>query len=362
MSDAQTIMDKCTHVLPGHGPRQPLKSMFQDMADALDGDEYPDRYGEGGQITAFEAEIAAMFGKETAVFMPSGTMAQQIAIRIWCERNANFTIAMHPTAHLEFAEHAGYQFLHGIHRLQFGAPEFIRDRMLTAADFDLLGQKPGVALLELPYRPLGGQLPTWDELLAIQAWTTARNVPLHLDGARIWQCRSFYDKSFQEIAALFDSMYVSFYKDIGGFAGSMLLGTADFIAEARVWQRRHGGNLFTQAPFVASAQLGVQRVLPQIEQWVERAQAVAAILNQFEAITTNPDPPHVNFFRTYIQGDHAELIERHNELAQETGVFLFQNLSPSPVPGIATTELHCWENALSFDLTQLTPFLTRLLK
>jgi len=362
MTDTQTIIDKCTNVLPGHGPRQPMKAIFQDLADALGDDEYPDRYGEGDYLETFEGEIAAMFGKEAAVFMPSGTMAQQIAIRIWCERNANFTVAMHPTAHLEFAEHAGYQFLHGIHRLQFGAPEFIRERMLTTADFELLGQKPGVALLELPYRPLGGQLPTWDELQAIKAWTTKNGVPLHLDGARIWQCQSFYQKSYQEIAALFDSAYVSFYKDIGGLAGSMLLGLAEFIAEARIWQRRHGGNLFTQAPFVASAQLGVQRVLPQIEQWVDKAKEVAAVFDQFEAITINPYPPHVNFFRVYIQGDPAALIERHNDLAQETGVFLFQRLNPSAIPGIATAEVHCWENALSFDVTQLEPFLARLLE
>jgi threonine aldolase len=144
----------------------------------------------------------------------------------------------------------GYRFLHHIQRLQFGAPEFIRDRMFTVQDLDALGQMPGAIFLELPYRPLGGELPAWDELLAIQAWAAERTIPFHVDGARIWQCRPFYRRSYRQIVALFDSLYVSFYKDIGGLCGAMLLGPASFIEEARVWQIRHGGRLKTLRPFM----------------------------------------------------------------------------------------------------------------
>ncbi len=81
-----------------------MKEIFQSLADGLQGDEYADIYGSGTYIAGFEAEVAEMFGKEAAVFMPSGTMAQQIALRIWCEKRDNFTVAMHPTAHPEWAE------------------------------------------------------------------------------------------------------------------------------------------------------------------------------------------------------------------------------------------------------------------
>jgi threonine aldolase len=360
MSSVEEIFAQCTNVLPGHGPRRAMKEIFQALADGLQGGEYPDRYGEGDYIAAFEAEIADRFGKEAAVFMPSGTMAQQIALRIWCEKRNNFTVAMHPTAHLEFAEQLGYQYLHNIHRLQFGIPEFIQDRILNVKDFEGLGKEPGVILLELPYRPLGGQLPAWEDLTATQAWAKERGIPLHMDGARIWACRPFYQKEFNEIAGLFDSVYVSFYKDLGGLCGSMLLGTASFVKEARLWQRRHGGNLTTQGPFVVSARLGLRRVLPQIDQWVEKAQEVASILSEHEVISINPNPPHVNFFQLYIQGDPEELTQKHMELAKETGTFLFYGLGPTIVPGIATTEIHCWENAMLFDVKGLRPFLEKL--
>jgi hypothetical protein len=214
---------------------------------------------------------------------------------------------------------------------------------------------------QMPYRELGGQLTGWDDLSAIHDWANSHNIPFHMDGARLWQCRPFYQKSYQEIAALFDSVYVSFYKDLGGLSGSALLGPNDFIKESRVWLRRHGGNLKTQFPFWTSARLGLNHVVPQIDQWVKRARETAAILSQFDQITILPDPPHVNFFHLYIRGDAEALTERHLELAKETGIFIFRGLQPAPVPGLAVTELQIAENSLAFDLEKLAPFVDRLL-
>lgn len=361
MSRIEEIYTRSTNILPGHGPRQTMKATFQALADGLEGSEFADRYGEGEYLNGFEAEIAGLFGKEAAVFLPSGTMAQQIALRIWCEERNNFTVAMHPTAHLETSEHLGYQYLHNIKRIAFSAPEFLGSRILNVKDLDGLGKEPGALLLELPYRPLGGELPAWDDLAAMSAWAKARGIPFHLDGARIWSCRPHFQKDFREIASLFDSLYVSFYKDLGGLAGSMLIGPASFIKEARVWQRRLGGNLPNLSPMYVSARLGYQHTLPLIDGWVKRAQEVAAVLGSFDRITIRPNPPQANFFQMYIQGDADALTKKHLELAEETGTFLFYGLSRTMVPGIASTEIHCWENAAAFDLDLLPSFLERLL-
>jgi threonine aldolase len=361
MSTAEELYARCQNVLPGHGPRQGMKVIFQELADGLDGSEALDRYGTGDYLSAFESEVAEMFGKPAAVFLPSGTMAQQIALRIWCERSNNFTVAMHPTAHPEFAEQFSYQILHGLQRLQFGAPETLGNRMLTLKDFQDLPKKPGAILLELPYRPLGGQLPEWDKLTAIHDWAQENKIPFHLDGARIWQCRAFYNKEYRQIGDLFDSLYVSFYKDLGGLCGSMLLGSEDFIQEAKLWQIRYGGRLFTQGPFVVSDRLGLQRVLPQIDRWVERAREVAAILAEFNELIVNPNPPHVNFFQLFVKGDPEQMTQRHLESAEEMGTFLFFSLGPTAVPGLGVTEIHCFENALKFDLDVLHPFLEKWL-
>lgn len=361
MPNGKMIFDQCDNRLPGHGPRKSAKQSLAELVQQMDGSEDLDYYGEGAYLSKFESELAALFGKQAAVFMPSGTMAQQIALRIWCERSSNMTVAMHPSSHLEFAEHHGYQFLHGIKRLQFGAPELLANRMLTPGDIASLGVEPGAIIIELPYRPLGGQLPPWEDLQGIREQAEANGIPMHLDGARIWQCPGFYNRTLLEIAELFDSVYVSFYKDLGGLCGSALLGSGPFIKAARTWQRRYGGNLFTQAPFVVSARLGMHRSLSQMTHWVDRAQEIARVFSEFDQITVNPNPPHVNFFQLFIRGDADTLIKRHHALAGESGTFLFHNLLPSAVPGIAVTEIHIWGNAMTFDLDRLKPFIDSLL-
>ncbi len=359
--DTKALLSQCDNPLGGHEQPRPIRERLVAIADQLCDGDFPDMYGEGSYLQGFEAEVAAMFGKQAAVFMPSGTMAQQIALRIWCDRSGNPTLAMHPTAHLETAEHLGYQHLLGLRRLQFGASETNRERLLEIADFEKLAILPGAALIEVPCRPLGGQLHAWDELCAISEWLRSREIPCHLDGARIWQCAAAYRKPLDEIAGLFDSLYVSFYKDIGALCGCMLLGDSDFIAEARVWQRRYGGNLFDQSPFYTSARQRMHAVLPQLPGWVARAQEIAQVFDSFDRARVSPAPPQVNFFRLYLEGDADALLQKHHALAAETGTFLFARLAPAAIPGFAWTEVHVWENAMRFDLDRLAPFLEQLL-
>ena len=221
-----------------------------ELVDEVGPDEQPDRYGEGSLINDFEQEVATLLGKEAAMFVPSGTMAQQIALRIWSERRRSTTVAFHPTCHLELHEQGGYAFLHGLRARLIGEAT----RLLTLDDLCATPGSLAALLLELPQREIGGQLPAWADLEQQVAWARQRELPVHLDGARLWECGPYYNRPLAEIAALFDSVYVSFYKGLGAIAGAALLGSTEFIAEARVWLRRHGGNLVQLFPFVISAQ------------------------------------------------------------------------------------------------------------
>jgi threonine aldolase len=191
----------------------------------------------------------------------------------------------------------------------------------------------GALLLELPQREIGGQLPSWEELEAQCAWAREQGAAVHLDGARLWESRPFYGRDYTTIASLFDSVYVSFYKTLGGIAGAALAGPADLIAEARVWQRRQGGTLVRLFPYVLSAGKALAERLGRIEAYVAHAQAIASALAALPELTVLPQPPHTNMFHLFLRGDRTALEQALLEVAAETGTWLFHPLRPCQLPG-----------------------------
>ena len=321
-----------------------LREQLAGIAEATGADERGDTYGKGERIGRLEERIAEILGTEAAVFMPSGTMAQQIALRIWSERKRCTTVAFHPTCHLEIHEQKGYQRLHGLHGRLVGN----RHELITLADLEGIHDPLAALLLELPQREIGGRLPEWDDLVAQTSWAVEHGIAVHLDGARLWQCGPFYERSHAEIASLFDSVYVSFYKDLGGLAGAALAGDPELVAEARVWLRRHGGNLVTMHPFVVSAEQGLDERLGPIAGYVEYARALADALRGVEGVEVVPDPPQAAMFHVHLRGDRERLCEAALALAEERKVFIFGELSATSSPSIHYQELSIGEPALAF--------------
>lgn len=331
--DPKVVRRSCTRFLNHHYPTSPHTTLAE-LAAWTDPELEGDRYGAGSLIANFEAEIAGLLGKEAALFLPSGTMAQPIALRIWADRLGRHNVAFHPTCHLELHEEGGYRLLHGLHGVLVGN----RYQPLSRADLDGVCEPLAALLLELPQRQIGGQLPAWEELEAQCLWARERGAAVHLDGARLWESRPFYDRDYATIAGLFDSVYVSFYKTLGGIAGAALAGPADLVAEARVWQRRQGGNLVQLFPYVLSAKKALTERLGRIDAYVAHAKAVAAALSALPELVVLPNPPQTNMFHLFLHGSRAALEQALLEVAAETGVWLFHPLRPCQLPGHWMTE------------------------
>lgn len=315
-----------------HKPES-IKVSLQRLADATGDDERIDNYGCGELIESFERDVATMLGKEAAIFMPSGTMAQPMALRIWADLTGTDYVALHATNHVALHEHNSYQILWQLKGCDLGEAH----RVPLLADLKAAARDPLAAiLLELPMREIGGQLPEWDELVSQSAWAREQGIKLHMDGARLWQCPAAYDKSLAEIAALFDSVYVSFYKDLGGIAGAMLLGSADFVARAKVWQRRVGGTLYALYPYVIAAREGLTKHLSALPERRQQARWLAAQLNQLPGFSTWPAVPHTNMFRLRIRCQPDAFLERGERWMQQHQVALI----PPPYRTDADA-LHC---------------------
>ena len=283
---------QCEKFVPGHFPRK-VGEEFALIADWCKENDYKgDVYGKGILIEAFEKKVANLLGVEAGCFMPSGTMAQQIALKIYSEKVNNKNFAMHPTSHLELHEEHAYSQLCNLKSFLIGDEK----RQITSKDILNIAAPIATLLLELPAREIGGQLPTWQELKKIKQITRQKKIFLHMDGARLWETKAFYKKDYKEICAEFDSIYVSFYKGVGGLTGAMLLGNSKFIKDARVWLRRFGGNLYQMHPYVASAAVRFDWALSQMPKYMKRTNEVYKVLKDLPGITFFPDPPQVNMF------------------------------------------------------------------
>ena len=111
-------------------------------------------------MAELEAEIADVLGQPAAVYLPSGTMAQQAVLRVYAGRRGRRTVVFHPESHLDRHEGRALERLHGL----VGRPVGDRHRLLELADLTAVAEGPAALVLELPQRDLGGQPPVWDDL------------------------------------------------------------------------------------------------------------------------------------------------------------------------------------------------------
>lgn len=348
------LAKQCTRFLGGHGRVRPVDRLA-DLVAAFPSLE-ADRYGHGGVVAELEDEVAALFGKAAAVFMPSGTMAQQIAMRIHADARQRRVIAFHPTSHLELHELSAYQHLHGL----IGRPVGDAKRLMTLADLQDVHEPLAGILWELPQREIGGRLPTWDDLVAQVDWARMQGAARHLDGARLWECTPHYRRTVAEISELFDTVYVSFYKGLGGLSGCCLVGEQDVIDQAREWRSRHGGTLVALWPYAASALLGLRQRLPRMATYVEHAAAIAAELQSLPDVQVVPEVPPTPLMHLHLRGSPDSLRAAARRIAEREGICTWLSSVPTDSPQWQRVELTVGEATLGFSPAEMRKLVEQL--
>jgi threonine aldolase len=231
---------------------------------------------------------------------------------------------------------------------------------MAAADLEAVAQPLACAIVELPIREAGGQLPSWDELEALKAAARTRGVVLHMDGARLWESAAFYERSYAEIAAGFDSVYVSLYKGIGAFAGAMLAGDEPFIAQARLWRSRMGGTLYHMSPMVAAAAMRLDQRLALMPALYQRTLAFAGELRRHAWLRVNPQVPQANLLHLHFDAPADAVMQARDALAEEAGCWLFDTVRPVDVPGRGVTEIYVGDRLLVLEDARIGALFERL--
>ena len=341
----------CTRFLTNHGKR----TTGQMLAE-IDPEARPDRYGAGGAVAELEATTAELLGFPAAMFAPSGTMAQQIALRIHADRAGCRTVAWHPTSHLALHELDAASRLHGIVPRPVGEAT----RLLELDDLKAVAEPLAAALFELPQREIGGRLPEWDDLREQVAFARDAGAVAHLDGARLWEAAAGYGRRPAEVAGLFDSVYVSFYKGLGALSGCCLVGDEAFIALAREWRSRHGGTLFALWPYAAAALGGLRLRLSRMDAYRDHASAIAAALRGRADVEVVPNPPQTSMMHLHVRADADALNAALRRRAAEDGIWTWRSANPTDSPARQLLELSVGDATLDWTPAEVAALLDGL--
>ncbi len=236
---------------------QPTDPMREAMARAPVGD---DVYGDDPTVKELEAEVAALLGVEDAVYVPTGTMSNQIAVRTHTEPGD--AVLLDQAAHIYMNEAAGMAALSGtLPRLLPGvrgvfSADDVRAALPTPNRFSIVNITTPIKLLclENTHNAGGGKVWSLDRIKSTTEAARERGVSTHLDGARLWNASVATGIPEKSYAQFFDSISVCFSKGLGAPVGSALCGNRAFIARARRFKQQFGGG-FRQAGIIAAGAL-----------------------------------------------------------------------------------------------------------
>jgi threonine aldolase len=321
------------------GPRRSPHEVLRRLAERVT----PDTQVEDS-VRELEERVAGLLGKQRALFFPSGTMAQQAALRVHAERTNRQAFAGHPQTHLHVWENQGYSAVHGLRFHPVGD----RHALLSLDDLKAVHEPLAAVVIELPQRDIGGQLPAFGDLAEQTRWARHNGAAAHCDGARIWEAQTGYDASLAEIADLFDTVYVSLYKGLEGARGAVLAGDAETIEHAAVWRRRLGGAIVDAWPLAAIALMGMDENLPRMAEFKSHAQALAEAINEDGFAHTTPEVPATPLFHVHLPISRDDAQRAAQKLLDDTGIKLFLYARSNPDPRTCSFEVSVGINALEF--------------
>jgi len=252
---------------------RPSEAMRRAMADAAVGDVC---WGDDPTVNRFEARAAERLGKEAAIYVPSGSMGNQIGLAVHTRRGD--AVFCERRAHIARWEGGGAAASSGLQLAQLDAPRgLITPELLDAAAFADFVKAPRMSLLALEntHNGAGGAVHRPEELEPAVAWARARTMAVHLDGARVFNAAVALSTDVANITALADTVSVCFSKGLGAPIGSVIAGSKAMIEEADRIRHRLGGGWRQAGVLAAAAEYALDHHIERLADDHARARQLA---------------------------------------------------------------------------------------
>lgn len=257
---------------------KPTPQMLKFMFEAEVGD---DVFGDDHSVNSLEIKVTEMFGMEAAIFCPSGTMTNQLAIKVHCSPGSE--VICDELSHIYLYEGGGIALnaFSSVKTLKGNKGRLYSDQVENAINnpSDIHQPVSRMVSLENTVNKGGGSIYNFDEILKIKEVCTKHNLILHLDGARLFNALVQTKETTKDYGKVFDSISICLSKGLGCPIGSVLIGTNDLIKQARRFRKAMGGG-WRQAGYLANA--GIYALDNNIDRLTDdhrRAKAIGEILS-----------------------------------------------------------------------------------
>jgi threonine aldolase len=259
-----------------------------------------DAYGAGGSVEALEKKFAEITGKEKAVYMPSGTMANQLAIAVLSGENTKVFVQDTSHVYRDEADAAQSVYQKRLMPLAKDEPFFTAQQLQSAVEAipyeEVFKTGIGAVSIENPVRRSGGRMVPVEELRKISTYCRTNNIKLHLDGARIYMASAWAGVSVKEYASLCDTIYISLYKYFGAAGGAMLCGDKAVIDKMPHLIKVHGGSMYGNWANTAMALYRLEGFETRLKDTVQKAHELFDALNKISGITIKALPGGTNIY------------------------------------------------------------------
>jgi threonine aldolase len=251
---------------------RPTEAMRAAMASAEVGD---DVYGEDPTVLALEEHVAGLFGKEAALFTPTGSMANVLAVRSLV--GVGQEVLCEASAHIARAELGAHGALTGLTmRTWVGRPvDLDQVEAMFAPDLGPFFVPTRAISMENTHNFGGGAVTSLQDMQAVRRFADERGIGVHLDGARIWNAHVATGTPLVDYGATADVLAVCLSKGLGAPVGSLVVGSVDAIQDARVWRKRMGGGMRQVGVLAAAGLHALDHHLDRLAEDHEHAKLLA---------------------------------------------------------------------------------------